>query len=137
MVVASVLVGVLLGAGAPLAADSSCRGRDRHAEFIPNVALHVVTSTDPNVVRSREETHIPVVPPDTIELVTDERVCAAAARAYAGYHPRAPPSAFSWPVYLVRVGRVYLVVGPGVKTGEWGTLVVLSDRFAVLSSWLH
>jgi hypothetical protein len=133
-------VGAVAVAASAGRAQGACRGRDDvHAQFLLGVGRTLAASADANVVGERVSMRVPAAPEDSVTLVADERVCAAAARAYAaavgGRSPDGRP--LSGRVYVVRVGgagrAVYLVVDPAWRAGEWGAKLVMSEAFAVLS----
>ena len=140
---AALAAGALIGAGPPAAgaqAAPACRtGSDRAAAFLLGVGRHLVTSTDPHVVAVRDRDGIAAMPADSVRVVTEERICAAAARAYAadvgGRAPDGRP--LSGRVYVVQVGRRYLVVDPAWRAGEYHGRLVMNERFEVLSRALH
>ena len=141
--VIALAAGVWADAASAAPAQGACRAPDRGAAFLLSVGRNAASSTDSNVVAERVGSRIPAAPADSVALVADEGVCAAAARAYAadagGRTPEGRP--LSGRVYVVRVGAaggaVYLVVDPAWRAGEWGSRLVMSERFEVLSRSLH
>jgi hypothetical protein len=139
---AALAAGALIGAGPPASgaqAAPACRTASDQAAFLLGLGRHLVTSTDPRLVQARDQDGIAAMPAASVRVVTDERVCAAAARAYAadmgGRAPGGRP--LSGRVYVVQVGRRYLVVDPAWRAGEYHSRLVMNERFEVLSRALH
>lgn len=93
--------------------------------------LRTVRSVLAGSAIEREQMYaLPALPPDSAIVVTDERVCERAARAY--YRHRLGPIPLGG-VTVVRVGNRYAVYG-GNRAGEWTTLTIYSDRFEYITS---
>ena len=76
---------------------------------------------------------IPVVPPDQLVVVSDERICRRASRAYAKRLRVAPG-----PVHVVQMGSgsstwyaVYDPVG-GTQPGQMSAVLILDRRYRYL-----
>ena len=73
---------------------------------------------------------LPALPPDSAIVVTDERVCERAARAY--YRHRLGPIPAGG-VSVIRVGNRYVVYGAN-RAGEWTIMSIYSDRFEPITN---
>jgi hypothetical protein len=87
-------------AGAQVA--GACGPADNHfPTAVLNGLRRFLPGTQPTDSLVRLTTHLPAVPADSIRLVADSAVCAAAARAVAA---RVGPTAEIWPVWVIAVG---------------------------------
>jgi hypothetical protein len=98
------------------------------------IELGTFSDDDGSVLDDIRALHrISPVPVDEIALVTDEVVCERAARAYDAarfIYRSSPPGRSIEPVFVVSVGRVYLVESAGDR--RHGYEVKVFDR-----SWTH
>ena len=77
---------------------------------------------------------IPAVSPAHVSLVTDEKTCKSALRAYVSAVGGQSPAPTR--VYVVAVGSAYVVWNPVPSANsEWSTNVVFDSKFRVLSSF--
>ena len=83
-----------------------------------------LAKTDSAGVRWRRRMLLPDVPPDSALLVSDERVCESAARAYYRYRLGPMPGG----VEVARVADHFYVYGQN-RAGEWTILEVFTLQF--------
>ena len=96
-----------------------------------NAVKHMMTSADSHLASERRTVHLPLIPADSVVLVTDNSVCARMATAYSGaLSPNKKPSGR---VYVIRVGTVYVVRDPAIVMGEYGLEMVITTEGAVLA----
>jgi uncharacterized membrane protein len=73
---------------------------------------------------------LPELPADSAFIVTDERVCERAARAY--YRGTLGPMPVGG-VTVIRVANRYVVSGT-LRAGEWSISIIYSNRFEPIAS---
>lgn len=78
-----------------------------------------------NAIEREQMYALPALPPDSAIVVSDERTCERAARAY--YRHRLGPIPAGG-VAVIRVGNRYVVYGAN-RAGEWTIMSIYSDRF--------
>lgn len=126
------VIGALL-VSAPRLHAQSCRAADSTSTFMLNAVRHMMTSSDSHIVSERQTLQLPLIPADSVVLVTDQSVCSEMATAYSGaLSPNKTPSG---QVYVVRVGTVYVVRDPAIVTGEYVTEMVISNQGVVLARY--
>jgi hypothetical protein len=85
----------------------------------------LMLSADSAASSERRQLHLPLVHPDSIIYVDDERICARAAKAY--YRERLGPRPLRG-VSVAKVGEMWVVYGEK-RAGEWTILGVLNRDF--------
>lgn len=126
---------LVLGAASMLPTGSltaqSCRPADDRSEFMLNTLKNMMVTTDGHVRASRDFEGIPAVDSADVVLVTDERICDKALRAYNEGVPSGVQGSTS--VYVVQVGDAYVVLDPTRMAGEWAIEMVMDSHFNVIS----
>jgi len=89
-----------------------------------------LAATDSAGVSSRHEYELPDISVDSVQSVSDERVCERAARAYYRYRLGPMPTNG---VAVARVGNRYAVYG-NRRAGEWTILAIYTLRFEELAN---
>jgi hypothetical protein len=115
--IAALATPVRLGAQQPSACAERSAFPDLHERF-----ERLIASEDSANVVFRRNYHLPQLPPDSVLVVTDERICERAARAY--YRNYIGPRPLLG-VEVLRVGDIYIVYG-AKRGGEWAALEFLS-----------
>jgi len=90
----------------------------------------LMMSTDSSETANRRLHRLPLVSPDSIHIVTDERICERAARAY--YRHRLGPRPLGG-VTVAEVGDLYAVYGAR-RAGEWTLLDIYTRDFELIVS---
>lgn len=98
-------------------------------------ALALATATDSLTAADRATYGVAAVPASEVGYVSDEAICADAAREYkavAGLKGKAPA------VHVVRVGARYIVSSPVTQTdaSEFVLYVIMDDQFNVVSKFV-
>ena len=89
-----------------------------------------MTSIDSSQTANRRIYRLPLVSPDSIRIITDERICERAARAY--YRDRLGPRPLE-SVTVAQVGDLYAVYG-AERAGEWTSLDIYTRDFELIVS---
>jgi len=84
-----------------------------------------IASEDSLHVAFRRGYQLPHLPPDSVLIVTDERICERAAQAY--YRGHIGPRPLEG-VEVLRVGDMYIIYG-AKRSGEWGSLEFYTRDF--------
>lgn len=116
-------------------APTKCRPADSYTEMLIGTFKAEVTSTDPHVVSLRDSVYrIPVVPPDEITLVTDEKICAEIIQAYANLKGGAYTPAR---VYVIKMGsKGHAALDPDRKAGEFSILHIFNTKYVDVGGWV-
>lgn len=127
------LVVALLSAlsGRPAAAQSRARwcGSNAQSSWMLMQLRQGLAGRDSARARWRQHMLLPDVPPDSAIVITDERVCETAARAYYRYRLGPMPGG----VEVARVADHYYVYGQN-RAGEWTILEVFTLQFHSVAS---
>lgn len=109
---------------------STCGDRDKRETLRAHLA-ELMLSNESRTAITRREQRLPLVHPDSIVYVDDERICERAARVYYRYRlgPR-PLGAVS----VARVGDMWVVFGE-LHIGEWTGLDVYNRDFELVGSF--
>lgn len=124
------MVGLLAPGAVADAETSGCLPSDDEATSLLSYAVELATSSDPEIVATREDYGILAVPESDVELVTDGQTCKKAAREYKsaiGLSGQAPD------VHVVRIGTRYIVEDPNSFVGEYVIHVVFDQQFNQLA----
>jgi uncharacterized membrane protein len=108
-----------------------CSGSEA-AEYRLDWIRTVVSKHGIEADSSRRIYHLPELPADSVVLVTDERVCERAARAYYR-HELGPMPAGG--VTVIRVANRYVVSG-ALRAGEWSITTIYSTKFEPIANIL-
>jgi hypothetical protein len=116
---------VLLGTTALHGQASKCLPADSTSAGLIADLRRIVTATDAWTVEGRDNIfHIPVVPPASITLVTDSKVCAKASSAYGP-----PPGSTVTPqVYVIALGTAGYAVQRAIQPGDAHSTQKIFDR---------
>jgi hypothetical protein len=108
---------------------SPCGDSDKRASLRVHLE-QLMRSNDPQTVYVRRDSRLPLVHPDSIRYIDDERICERAARVYYRYRlgPR-PLGAVS----VARVGNIWVVYGEE-RIGEWTGLDIYNSDFELVAS---
>ncbi|MEO7042992.1 MAG: hypothetical protein ABI035_12080 [Gemmatimonadaceae bacterium] len=105
-------------------------------------ALHgygeaLATLTDSIYAVTRQRYHIPMTDSSNVELVTSDSVCALAGDAFNA-HLTSAQQRVNRPVYVVRVGTVYIVSDPSLAAPLSGLTpnMVFDSDFALLAQFV-
>jgi hypothetical protein len=126
-----VLVG--LGCTLPRALHGQSACREFDAEWLRRDVVEMVTAQDSGAVVSREMHGLPALRANAVRVVTDQAICAQAARVYYRHHI-GPPARGG--VTVVEAGDAYLVYGDS-RAGEWSVLTVYNRNWEALASVLR
>jgi hypothetical protein len=120
--------------GVAPAAHPQCRQPDDFASFVVNMMAHLVTSTEPELMRSRTADSLTALPASEVALVTDASVCKRALIAYnRALGSRGTGPTASTTVIVVKVGSErYTVADPGQMCGEFIYGMMMNKEFDVL-----
>jgi hypothetical protein len=111
----------------------ACHRGDSYAERHIASLRRIAATTDAKTRVWREHQHLPT--DTTIEVVSDPDVCELAREAYNDDADlRANPAAY---VYVLKMGNVFVVSNPTVKSGDYAYQFVYSDDFQLLSAYLR
>jgi hypothetical protein len=105
-----------------------CHG-DLQESWMIGRLRQALTATDSAGVQARRIFALPAVPPDSIRMVTDERVCERAARVYYRFRLGPMPGG----VEVARVTDRYYVYGRN-RAGEWTIMSVFTAQFHELAN---
>ena len=121
----------LLVAATPLRAQQppACSVDRFHRDLVLSKATAVFLDDGAPPMHHRPGYGFPVVPPDSIRLVTEERVCERLAQLY--YRSRLGPRSAKG-VAVARVGDLYLVYGEGRPPGSYFDLLGIYTTAFVL-----
>ena len=92
-----------------------------------------IASDDSLAVTFRRNYQLPHLPPDSVLIVTDERICERAARAY--YRNRTGRLPLGG-VEVLRIGDIYVVYAPARAGGHWTALAFYTRDFEFISGML-
>ena len=92
-----------------------------------------VASDDSLEVTHRRNYQLPYLPPDSVIVVTDERICARAARAYNRH--RVGPVPLDG-VEVLRIGDIYVVYAPARGGSHWTALAFYTRDFEFISGMM-
>ena len=108
---------------------SACGDKDKRDALRIFLRQHMI-GNQPNAEYIRRDSPLPLVHPDSIRYIDDERICERAARVYYRYHlgPRPLRS-----VSVARVGSVWVVFGE-IHIGEWTGVDVYNSDFELIAS---
>ena len=127
------LIVLLLGFSYPLAAQGRqprCLPNDDQAQDVMNRLKEVVVETNPVNVALAELLGVSGLPPESVRFVTDEKVCARAARSIDRIDGR---NLKTRRVYVAQLGKAFAVYDPSdFEAGEWSPLVLMDEKFKVL-----
>lgn len=123
-----VLVGLSCTLPRALHGQSACREFD--AEWLKRDIVEMVTAPDSGSVVSREMHGLPALRANAVRVVTDQAICAQAARVYYRHHIGPPPRGG---VTVLEAGDAYLVYGDN-RAGEWTILMVYNRNWEALAS---
>ncbi len=112
------------------AQQSGCLPEDEGAVSLREWVEGVATGRDSLAAVDRTRFGIPGTTRRKIELVTSAAVCEAAAAAYSAAMASSPPAGRM--VYVVKVGRSYVVSDPAERLGEFGRSVVFDAKWNVV-----
>jgi hypothetical protein len=122
----------VLSARAQAQSAQACHSRDAYAEYHINSLRQIASANAPDLSAWRDRQHLPA---DTsIALVDDPETCDLAREAYNDDAELGDQHAAF--VYVVKVGNVYVVSNPAVKSGDFPYQFVYSDDFQLLSAFL-
>ncbi|HUF65997.1 MAG TPA: hypothetical protein VMM17_08470 [Gemmatimonadaceae bacterium] len=129
-------LGLALTIGMPEAgaqSTSKCRPADWRSDGIISHLKYRISATDPRDIRLRDSVYrIPVVPPNQITVVTDERICAKLVDAYSR-------GASGWvPVnlYVIKLGdNHYAVMDPEHKAGGFSMVMIYDSKYVRVGGW--
>jgi hypothetical protein len=93
----------------------------------------LIASDDSLEVAFRRNYQLPHLPPDSVLVVTDERICTRAARAY--YRDTIGPLPLGG-VEVLRVGHIYVVYAPARGFNHWSGLGFFTRDFEFISGIL-
>jgi hypothetical protein len=129
----------LLACAAALAASTALRAQTLSACGAPErrEQLHtrferLMVSDDSETTVSRRSYQLPRVSPDSVRIITDERICGRAAREYYRDYLGPPPVGG---VVVIRVGDMYVVYG-AKRGGEWTSLEIYTRDFEYVAGFL-
>jgi hypothetical protein len=126
-----VLVGLSCTLPRALHGQAACREFD--AEWLKRDIVEMVTAPDSGSVVSREMHGLPALRASAVRVVTDQAICAQAARVYYRNHI-GPPTRGG--VTVLEAGDAYLVYGDS-RAGEWRVLTVYNRNWEALASVLR
>jgi hypothetical protein len=95
----------------------------------------LVSSTNPQEGYQRRDLKIPAVDSATVALISDEILCRKVLPAFLSSLPSDYPKPLPQRVYVVKAGKVYVVMhppGPG-ETGS--TYAVIDSKFKVVAKY--
>lgn len=119
--------------GLASAQEAGCRPTDETAEGLREYALQLATEQSTEMDSTRQRYGLVVVPESEVEIVSDPRICASAARKFKhglGEHGKSDRQ-----VYIVRIGERYIVSDPTAKAGEFDVHMVFDKHFKLLASF--
>ena len=85
---------------------------------------HMMLQRDSLYNRLLERLHLPRVPSNSLQIVTDQTICRAAAAAYAR-EMKMPVAR----VHIVSAGERFLVIDPTKHAGEWKIVLIFDPTF--------
>lgn len=113
----------------------ACHISDAYAEYHMRYLRQIANTNAPDLSAWRDRQHLPA---DTsISIVDDPDTCELAREAYnddAELGGRDQRATF---VYVVKMGNVYIVSNPAIKSGDFPYQFVYSDDFQLLSAYLR
>jgi hypothetical protein len=118
---------------APIAVHAQASGVCSDAEKRQWLRFQIeplMLSADSATTNLRRAFHLPLVHPDSIVYVDDERICERAARVY--YADRLGPRPLRG-VSVARIGDRWAVYGEN-RAGEWTILGIYTRDFELLAS---
>jgi hypothetical protein len=90
--------------------SSPCRAQDHNAGWLLERARSWVAPADSSDAAMADTLRVPRAPISAVEWVSDPSVCARAVEAYRQTSGR--PEGVSGRAYVIRAGRVYVVLDP-------------------------
>ena len=126
---------VLLAQRGEAQGTPKCRQSDGYSAMLIATLKDYVTSQDPTVIYNRDSSyHVPVVPPNQIALVTDERVCSKVVLAYSTLpHGAYAPTR----VYVIKMGSKFTVgLDPDIKAGEFNIVRIFDSKYSEIGGWV-
>ena len=111
---------------------SACRRPSPLANLRARVERWIASDDSLNVA-FRRNYQLPHLPPDSVLVVTDERICARAARAY--YRDTIGPLPLGG-VEVLRVGHIYVIYAPARGFNHWSGLGFFTRDFEFISGIL-
>ena len=127
------LIVLLSGSSQALAAQGRqprCSPNDDHAKVVMIFLKGLVTEPDSVDAALADSLGVSGLSPESVRFVTDERVCARAARGIDRMDGR---NLKTRRVYVAQLGNVFAVSDPSdFMVGEWSPLVLMDDKFKVL-----
>ena len=93
----------------------------------------LMTAIDSGQIARRRLYKLPAVPPDSIRMVTDPRICERAARTYYRHHLGPLPLEG---IAVAEVGDLYAVYGAR-RAGEWTILEIQTRDFVRVGSIMN
>lgn len=119
-------------------ASAICMPSDKLAQVGTEMLKRIVTSTDPQTVRTRTSWGLPSVAASQVSYVTDNATCNSAEAAYTpAVTPTAPGVAPSGKVRVWKVGTTYMVHDTAQARGDLYVAMTLSKQFKVVSKYLY
>lgn len=115
------------------AQEAGCRPTDEHVQGLREYALQLATEQSADMDSLRTRYGIVRVDASQVEIVSDARTCASAARKFKhelGEHGKSDRQ-----VYVVRVGERYIVSDPTAKAGEFEVHMVFDKHFKLLATF--
>ena len=107
-----------------------CLPNDDQAERVMDALKRIVTEPDSIYVALAELLGVSGLSPESVRFVTDERVCARAARRIDWLDGR---NLKTRRVYVAQLGKALAVYDPSdLEAGEWSPLVLMDEKFKIL-----
>ena len=133
------LIGLVSGSSHALAAQGQqprCLPEiDFRAQRVMNLLRELVTEPDSVDAALAELLGVSGLSPESVRFVTDEKVCARAARSIDRIDGR---NLKTRRVYVAQLGNVFAVFDPSdFRAGEWSPLVLMDEKFKVLEVLLN
>ncbi len=119
--------------GVIAAQEAGCRPTDEHVEGLKEYALQLATEQGADMDTLRARYGIARVDAAQVEIVSDAKTCAAAARKFK--HELGERGRSDRQVYVVRVGDRYIVSDPTATAGEFEVHMVFDRHFKLLASF--
>ena len=91
----------------------------------------LMLSADSATAAERRSFRLPLVHPDSIRYIDDERICARAAKVYYQHRPGPMPLRG---VSVARVGDMWVVYGEN-RAGEWTIMDVYNRDFVLVAGF--
>ena len=104
------IVGALACASLPRRSSNACRQPDEKAGWLLERVQHWVAPTDSDEAAMADSLRVPRGALNEISWILDGALCARAAAAYRETSGR--PEGVSGRVYLIKAGKVYVVLDP-------------------------